>query len=86
MKRIWLFSFILMFTLIYSSHATSAPKGKAIFGFAGSVKTFDPHRITGFSNSSHYPMVFDNLIFRTKDGRLVPKLAKSYRQIKWIIA
>tara|TARA_B100000686_G_scaffold50425_1_gene54137 strand:- start:9822 stop:11345 length:1524 start_codon:yes stop_codon:yes gene_type:complete len=81
MKRIWLFPFFLIFALILSTHAISAPKGKAIFGFAGSVKTFDPHRITGFSNSSHYPMVFDNLIFRTKDGKLVPKLAKSYRQI-----
>lgn len=67
--------------LVWTGSVFAAPKGKIIMAFAGSVKTYDPHRITGFPLNSHYPLVFDQLVFRRADGKIVPKLAKSYRLV-----
>jgi len=85
MKNGWLISSVLAGLFLCATSAIAAPKGKITIGFAGSVKTYDPHRITGFPLSSHYPLVFDNLVFRTADGKIVPKLAKSYRQVNSIL-
>lgn len=67
--------------LVWTGSALAAPKGKVVMGFAGSVRTFDPHRITGFPLNNHYPLVFDQLVFRNPEGKIVPKLAKSYRTV-----
>jgi peptide/nickel transport system substrate-binding protein len=76
-----LLALALSIFLIGTGTAFAAPKGKIKIGFAGSVKTFDPHRITGFPLNSHYPLVFDQLLFRRADGKIVPKLAKSYKLV-----
>ncbi|MBT7857256.1 MAG: hypothetical protein HN720_10050, partial [Nitrospinaceae bacterium] len=49
---------------VWPANSFAAPKGKVVLAFAGSVKTYDPHRITGFPLNSHYPLVFDRLLFR----------------------
>ena len=45
------------------------------------MRTFYPNRITGFPLNNHYPFVFDQLVFRSPEGKIVPKLAKSYRTL-----
>jgi peptide/nickel transport system substrate-binding protein len=74
---------VLMITgvFVWPVNSFAAPKGKVVLAFAGSVKTYDPHRITGFPLNSHYPLVFDRLLFRDASGKIGPHIATSWRSV-----
>ncbi|MFC1491913.1 ABC transporter substrate-binding protein [Nitrospinota bacterium] len=82
MRKLWIFGALMAVLLMWPPGAAdAAPKGKMTIGTAGSVKTFDPHRLTGFPLGNNYPLVFDNLVLFDSKGKLVPHLAKSYRLV-----
>ncbi|MDP6367365.1 MAG: ABC transporter substrate-binding protein [Nitrospinota bacterium] len=81
MKSRWLIGLALVVFLVSTGAADAAPKGKMTFALAGSVKTFDPHKTTGYPLGYHYPLVFDTLVTRSPEGKLVGLLAKSWRLV-----
>ncbi|MFC1491101.1 ABC transporter substrate-binding protein [Nitrospinota bacterium] len=83
MKRSFTILLLSAFFLICAAGGlAAAPKGKMTYGTAGSVKTFDPHRVTGFPLGNNYPLVFDTLLFWSPEGKVIPSLAKSYRLVR----
>tara|TARA_B100000686_G_scaffold50425_1_gene54130 strand:- start:2022 stop:3569 length:1548 start_codon:yes stop_codon:yes gene_type:complete len=82
MKKLSIF-LVLVFSicLLNTADLVAAPKGTIKVGFTSQPSTFDPHRITGFPMNLHYPLVFDNLVFRDRSGKIIPKLAKSWKNL-----
>ena len=82
MKKFSVF-LVLVFSicLFNTADLVAAPKGTIKVGFTSQPSTFDPHRITGFPMNLHYPLVFDNLVFRDRSGKIIPKLAKSWKNL-----
>ena len=83
MKRGWLWALAWIVALgCAAGGVTAEPQGTVTMGTGGEPSTFDPHRITGFPMNLHFPLVFDNLVFRNHRGEIIPKLATSWRQVK----
>lgn len=83
MRKKWIASIVLIAVLAGFTHAAAAaPKGKVTLGMGGVVTTFDPHVFSSLPISFHHPNVFDTLLQRTPDAKLVPLLAKSYRLVQ----
>ncbi|MFC1491910.1 ABC transporter substrate-binding protein [Nitrospinota bacterium] len=83
MKKRYLIALLLAVVWVWAAGTVAAaPKGKLVIGLAGAPSTFDPHRITSFPANMQYPLVFDNLVFRDPAGKIVPRLATSWRVVK----
>ncbi len=82
MKKLCVFGLFFAVFFWTVGSVTAAPKGTVTIGLAGEPSTFDPHRITGYPMNHHYPLVFDNLVFRDFSGKIVPNLAKSFSYVK----
>jgi peptide/nickel transport system substrate-binding protein len=83
MKKGLILGLLLAAMFLWTGGSASAEsKGSIKLGVPAEPSTFDPHRITGFTMNMHFPLVFDNLVFRDNSGKIIPKLAKSWKLVK----
>ncbi|MFC1491558.1 ABC transporter substrate-binding protein, partial [Nitrospinota bacterium] len=83
MKRRWIIGLALAVSCLWiAGGAAAAPKGKLVLGLSAAPPTLDPHPITGFPLHNVYPLMFDFLVFRDHDGKIIPHLAKSWRMVE----
>ena len=82
MKKRWLFSLLVAVVFIWTAGGVAAaPMGKITAAFTGQPSTFDPHKITGLPIAFQYPNIFDTLLYRSPDGKLIPHLAVSWKLV-----
>ena len=81
-KRCFFWLLMMVVFVWTAGGVAAAPTGKVTIGLSGEPSTFDPHRITGLPLQFAYPLVFDNLFYYDYSGKLIPRLAKSHRQVK----
>lgn len=82
MKRAWSYILILMVVLAWMPIGAGAePKGKLTVGVAAEPITFDPHLKRGRPMIQAHRHVFDTLLFRDYNAKVIPQLATSYRSI-----
>ncbi|MBU2649006.1 ABC transporter substrate-binding protein [bacterium] len=84
-KNIWITvcAFTTVMLLFGASAVTAKPKGKVTFASAhGSMDlrtVYDPHTATGSAPTTFKSLVFDSLVHKDENGKVVPALATEWK-------
>lgn len=80
MRRKWICALVIFLGLGgIPSGSDAAPKGKLVIGTASEPTTLDPHRAVGEPMLVAATLLFDTLIRRDTEGKVLPSLAVSWR-------
>jgi peptide/nickel transport system substrate-binding protein len=87
MKRIYLLGVVLLSAACgtaaapASTPAAAGPSGKLVIAQTVDVQSMDPYFVNQVAGESVMKMIFDHLIERDFDGKLVPGLAESWKVV-----
>lgn len=72
---------VLMSLSVMSGDALSAKKDQLLIGMPGDPTTFDPHIRLGLPMLQSWPLVFDNILARDINEKIIPALATSWNYV-----
>jgi peptide/nickel transport system substrate-binding protein len=79
MRKVIFLAFVLLFLSIGT--VCAADKDTLVIGLSSDALALDPHDVNDMNSSIVYANIFDNLLYRTRDMKIAPGLAISYRMV-----
>jgi peptide/nickel transport system substrate-binding protein len=79
MRKVIFLAFVLLFLFIGT--VCAADKDTLVIGLSSDALALDPHDVNDMNSSIVYANIFDNLLLRTKDMKIAPSLATSYKMV-----
>ncbi len=77
----WMKCLTILFLFLTISQSSAADKDTLVIGLSSDALALDPHDVNDMNSSIVYANIFDSLLLRTRDMKIAPGLATSYKVV-----